>query len=246
MDERVTRALVTQFDPQTTLLGVARSVFPVAPFDRFGTAVMAPGTNRFKVVGLVDRRVDTRPSGSGFSALTSAGGWVARYRMPFIGATIDDVRGYPGTLASMERDQFGSNCVLPLDFGPLGSGVLYLLARRPRAFSTATLNLCMRVRDVVEPATRAYVAAMDLHHGGVVDENTEAEGAGEASGDGADRSLATMERRHIEAVLRDTNGIIEGPRGAAKVLGMSPSTLRHRMAALGVSRQPRRGQSNVT
>jgi transcriptional regulator with GAF, ATPase, and Fis domain len=45
-----------------------------------------------------------------------------------------------------------------------------------------------------------------------------------------------VERRHIESVLAQTNWMIEGERGAAKVLNLSPSTLRSRMQKLGIRR----------
>jgi PAS domain S-box-containing protein len=51
-------------------------------------------------------------------------------------------------------------------------------------------------------------------------------------------SLAAVERDHILAVLRQTNWVITGPRGAAKVLGLHPSTLRNRMKKLGITRSP--------
>ncbi len=47
-------------------------------------------------------------------------------------------------------------------------------------------------------------------------------------------SLADMERRHIEKILKHTGGIIAGPRGAAKILGLPRSTLIHRMRKLGI------------
>src|SRR5205823_348416 len=49
-------------------------------------------------------------------------------------------------------------------------------------------------------------------------------------------SLVEMERRHIESVLAQTNWMIEGERGAAKILNLSPSTLRSRMQKLGIRR----------
>jgi PAS domain S-box-containing protein len=49
-------------------------------------------------------------------------------------------------------------------------------------------------------------------------------------------SLTEVERRHIESVLSQTNWMIEGERGAAKVLSLSPSTLRSRMQKLGIRR----------
>jgi formate hydrogenlyase transcriptional activator len=48
--------------------------------------------------------------------------------------------------------------------------------------------------------------------------------------------LDSVQRGHILAMLRDTNWVIEGQRGAAARLGMKPGTLRHRMKKLGISR----------
>ena len=41
---------------------------------------------------------------------------------------------------------------------------------------------------------------------------------------------------HILAVLGQTNWVIEGPRGAAAILGLHPNTLRSRLKKLGASR----------
>jgi PAS domain S-box-containing protein len=49
-------------------------------------------------------------------------------------------------------------------------------------------------------------------------------------------SLEEVERQHIEAVLRQTNWMIEGERGAAKLLNLNPSTLRSRMQKLEIKR----------
>ncbi len=48
--------------------------------------------------------------------------------------------------------------------------------------------------------------------------------------------IEEVERRHIEAVLSQTNWMIEGERGAAKILNLNPSTLRSRMQKLGIKR----------
>ncbi len=53
-------------------------------------------------------------------------------------------------------------------------------------------------------------------------------------GTGAALSLAEAERAHIVAVLAQTQGAIAGASGAAKILGVPPSTLRSRMAKLGI------------
>jgi transcriptional regulator with GAF, ATPase, and Fis domain len=52
----------------------------------------------------------------------------------------------------------------------------------------------------------------------------------------ADWTIKAMQRRHIAEVLALTGGRIEGPRGAAEMLGLRPSTLRTRMASLKIAR----------
>lgn len=49
-------------------------------------------------------------------------------------------------------------------------------------------------------------------------------------------SLDTVERDHILAILRQSNWLLTGPRGAAKVLGVHANTLRNRMKRLGITR----------
>jgi len=50
--------------------------------------------------------------------------------------------------------------------------------------------------------------------------------------DGADDTLATVERKHIQAVLQRTKGRISGPNDAAGILGLHPNTLRSHMQKL--------------
>jgi formate hydrogenlyase transcriptional activator len=45
-----------------------------------------------------------------------------------------------------------------------------------------------------------------------------------------------MERSHILSVLKQTGGVIEGPKGAARILKVHPNTLRSRMVKLGIKR----------
>jgi formate hydrogenlyase transcriptional activator len=49
-------------------------------------------------------------------------------------------------------------------------------------------------------------------------------------------SLENVERSHILQVLEKTRGVIEGPRGAARILNLHPNTLRSRMKKLGIER----------
>ncbi len=54
--------------------------------------------------------------------------------------------------------------------------------------------------------------------------------------DGAETTMAEIQRRHIVGVMQKTHGVIEGDEGAARLLNMSPSTLRYRMKKLGIDR----------
>ncbi|MDX9762883.1 MAG: sigma 54-interacting transcriptional regulator [Desulfomonilia bacterium] len=51
------------------------------------------------------------------------------------------------------------------------------------------------------------------------------------------RTLAEIEHDHIMNVLEETNGRIHGEHGAAKILGLNPSTLRFRMKKLGIVKE---------
>ncbi len=49
-------------------------------------------------------------------------------------------------------------------------------------------------------------------------------------------TLEDVERDHIRALLRHTEARLYGAKGAARVLGMKPTTLQSRMKKLGVER----------
>ena len=49
-------------------------------------------------------------------------------------------------------------------------------------------------------------------------------------------TLEEAERKHVLAVLEETNWVLAGPRGAAARLGVKRSTLQYRMGKLGISR----------
>jgi formate hydrogenlyase transcriptional activator len=59
------------------------------------------------------------------------------------------------------------------------------------------------------------------------------------AGDGSHQPLPTLEeveRRHILAALTQSGGVVEGTKGAAKILNLHPNTLRSRMKKLGIQR----------
>jgi DNA-binding NtrC family response regulator len=49
-------------------------------------------------------------------------------------------------------------------------------------------------------------------------------------------TLEDLERSYIIRVLDETNWMIDGPRGAALILGLHPNTLRSRMQKLGIKK----------
>jgi len=52
-----------------------------------------------------------------------------------------------------------------------------------------------------------------------------------------DHTLDTAEREHILRVLRDTSGVLSGPNGAARRLGLKRTTLQSKMQRLGINRR---------
>jgi formate hydrogenlyase transcriptional activator len=68
--------------------------------------------------------------------------------------------------------------------------------------------------------------------------------AAEAAPTGASSSglptLQEVERTHILAALQQAGGVVDGPKGAAKILNLHPNTLRHRMTKLGIKRSVHR------
>jgi formate hydrogenlyase transcriptional activator len=51
----------------------------------------------------------------------------------------------------------------------------------------------------------------------------------------AEHSLEGTEREHIIRVLRETDGVISGPTGAARRLGLKRTTLQSKMQRLGIT-----------
>ena len=51
------------------------------------------------------------------------------------------------------------------------------------------------------------------------------------------QTLEEVEREYIIRTLENTGWRVEGPSGAAKILGLNPSTLRTRMIKLGIQRR---------
>jgi transcriptional regulator with GAF, ATPase, and Fis domain len=92
------------------------------------------------------------------------------------------------------------------------------------------------VRELENVIERAVILTTGptLHIGAdVLPMNVEPLGRGEQPA-----TLEATEREHIHNVLDQTGWVVEGPRGAAKILGLHPNTLRSRMKRLGLHRTP--------
>src|SRR5262249_56010056 len=59
-----------------------------------------------------------------------------------------------------------------------------------------------------------------------------------------ENSLDEVGRNYIVQILQQTGWRVEGPNGAARILGLNPSTLRSRMLKLGI-RRPFRSKAQV-
>jgi transcriptional regulator with GAF, ATPase, and Fis domain len=64
----------------------------------------------------------------------------------------------------------------------------------------------------------------------------EARGRAQASASQRGASLEDVERAHILRVLQEARWKIEGEAGAARILGLKPSTLRARIRKLGIQK----------
>jgi formate hydrogenlyase transcriptional activator len=72
-------------------------------------------------------------------------------------------------------------------------------------------------------------------------ETTRAAAPSAASGRNLDAVLKDMETQHVRAALEEARWVVEGERGAARILGLHPNTLRSRIEKLGIRRPPSEG-----
>jgi transcriptional regulator with GAF, ATPase, and Fis domain len=118
-----------------------------------------------------------------------------------------------------------------------------------------------QLRKPVEPVSKSVMRVLQDHHwpgnirelenviqraiilssGGVISINdvclsSLTDPAGTNSAGGSETTLQSVERDHILRILASTAWRIEGPRGAARALGLKPSTLRSRLQKLSIRR----------
>ena len=197
----------------------ARALGSVIPFDRIGIARIHRPNKDFEVVAL---HAHDAPKdglvGSRFCYRETIGEWVHKNGLPVAAETTEQIRAYPETLEYCERESFESVLVLPLDTSPTDGRVLYAVCREARRIQRQEvpryLKAVGRVFPVLQLCSQVTDADMPLEQ----------------------PTLDDVQRMHINKVLSETRGVIEGPRGAAAILGLAPSTLRNRMRKLGISR----------
>ena len=166
-------------------------------------------------------------------------GQVASTRQPFIATTDLAASGLaePAWLATHAVRSFAA---FPLALGQELIGVLALFSRRTfaepeaRALAVAARHAASAIAaarqlEVQGPARRPRSPGARVR----VPEPAVERGAPDL------RPLADIEREAIERVLAHTGGRVSGPQGAAKILGLKPTTLASRMLKLGVRRKPR-------
>ena len=85
------------------------------------------------------------------------------------------------------------------------------------------------LRNVIE-------RAMIVSHGDVLHAEVPQQGKTSSATPPESLTLDEVHRRHILAVLESTGWRISGPRGAAALLGVKPTTLEFRISKLGLSR----------
>ena len=178
-----------------------------------------------------------------------------------IAATNSDLR------AAVQRREFREDlyfrlCVVPLHLPPLRErrddldelvdAILARLAIRDGRVRRLSSAARARLHAYEWPGNIRELEAV-LHAATILEDTDELELAGvtapiaaaarDAGARDANRPWQTLrehERAYIEEVLRAHDGAVEGAAGAARVLGVPPSTLRSRMKKLGIT--PQRGK----
>jgi formate hydrogenlyase transcriptional activator len=144
---------------------------------------------------------------------------------------------------------------IPLLVHFLANKYMAQIGKRITQVSQATMDLLQRydwpgnVRELENLIERAVILtqgeSLEIDEAALVplakrsDDRAERDEAGEPlAAPRPPGSLEQVERDHILSALRQTEGVIDGPRGAAKILDMHPNTLRSRMKKLGIKRPP--------
>jgi predicted ATPase/transcriptional regulator with GAF, ATPase, and Fis domain len=127
------------------------------------------------------------------------------------------------------------------DIGLLAGFFIAALSRKLgkpiQGFSATSMERMMRyawpgnVRELENVVERAAILAK----GPILEVEGALASADVVTAPPSSQGLDEVQRLHILSVLKATGGLVEGPRGAAAMLGLHPNTLRSRMKKLGIS-----------
>ena len=96
------------------------------------------------------------------------------------------------------------------------------------------------VRELANVIERAVINA----HSSVLRVQEQLHAVNGDSAQNVSKTLEEVERDYIVRILENRNWKIEGPNGSASILGMNPSTLRTRMAKLGIAKSKHNAASS--
>lgn len=218
----INNAIISNLTQDALFHAIAQALRRVVPFDRTAVFLHDPTRDVLKLFVLES----SLPSeyfvvGLEMPPRDSHVGWVFLHQQPLLRQDLAKEPQYP-----MERRAYADG---------VRSYVIVPLAVRGRAIGTLAVA---STAPMPTPASGSRPAAVEAPARAIQPPG---------GGDGGPRppavpassglaTLEEMERRHILAALAQTGGVIEGPKGAARVLNLHANTLRSRMKKLGINR----------
>ncbi|HEY7191968.1 MAG TPA: GAF domain-containing protein [Vicinamibacterales bacterium] len=259
----ITNALVPHLTRETLFQAITTALRSVIQFDRSTIFLYDEQKNVLRLVS-TDGGVPTDAFVPGMELALdgSHSGWTFVNQRPFYNLDLATQRTYPGEEV-LFREGFRSFVVLPLIVRGTSIGTLNLGSLHPNPFSDAELDFLQDVASQIALAlsnmreheeTRRLKSQLERENVYLREEllrqqyvSTDGSAAQQhvaesppiaptAAAVAASGTLEEVERAHILAALAQTGWVIEGPRGAAKILGLHPNTLRSRLKRLGLER----------
>lgn len=232
-EEFATQGLISRF---ADCIGVA------IEFDRLGIATRVSKSEMEVLAIYSDGQLQKRHRGRRFEYRGTVGEWVWNRKQPFIGRMRSEVKAFPTTYRQFETDGMESNCVIALRLPDRGPTFVYWLSKKKCCYSLEQLPLLLRACEYLKPL---MMFSSEIDRVGSLSGNTLDRAMNQlflrGAPHGADSAglptLDEMQTHYIKRVLEQTRGTIEGPDGAAAILGLPSSTLRSRMQRLGIERK---------
>jgi formate hydrogenlyase transcriptional activator len=225
-------------DPEELFRLLARQLQRVVRFDHLVLVLLDPGrgVTSARVVETTGMRFKTLPE---YPVDGDHSGWVIETQEPVIVPdTAAEIR-WPGAMAELREHGIVSLCCLPLTTAHRRIGALGFGSRAPITYTTSEVDFLSEVAKLVAVAVDSALAFREIAElkDKLAEERRELERRElRASHELGASTLQDVEREHILRVLKETNWILGGPRGAAARLGMKRTTLQSLMRRLGIAR----------